>query len=176
MMSDISKRLQNLSAVIGLDGKIAKSEMTAVGKELEKLLAYFEEIENGIFLPTSSNEFLNAFQREILPFKDECSAEEMTQKMNMTQNIFNLQFFEDKIKKYGISISYSKEQITLSGIDEKNIYEKSDILNFVKNYSPIHTKIAFSKTGKSWSVFDDLNYNFNIYANTGLSWNMIETI
>lgn len=78
MMSDISKRLQNLSAVIGLDGKVAKSEMTAVGKELEKLLAYFKEIENGIFLPTSSNEFLNAFQREILPFKDECSAEEMT--------------------------------------------------------------------------------------------------
>ena len=50
MMSDISTRLENLSKTLGLNGKIAKSEMTAIGNELERLLSYFEETENGVFL------------------------------------------------------------------------------------------------------------------------------
>lgn len=61
-------------------------------------------------------------------------------------------------------------------MNEKNICEKAEILNFIINYSPIHTKITLSKSGKSWAVFDSLKYSFSMYENAGLSWNMIETI
>lgn len=176
MMSDISTRLENLSKTLGLNGKIAKSEMAAIGNELERLLSYFEKTENGVFLSTADGDFLNAFQREIEPFKDEADNEKMARKMNLTTNIFNLQFFEDKLKKHNISADYLKEEIKLSGVNEKNICEKAEILNFIINYSPIHTKITLSKSGKSWAVFDSLKYSFSMYENAGLSWNMIETI